>query len=890
MRSRFVLTLCGLGLLAGCDKDVKLPPPPPAPTYTVGGNISGLNGSVTLANNAGDARTVSASGAFTFTTALANGAAYNVSITSQPVNQTCAVTGGTGTIAAANVSAIIVTCTTNTFSVGGTVTGLSGSVTLANNGGDNLARSADGAFTFATPVNTGSAYNVTVATQPADQTCAVANGSGTIAANVTAITVTCTTYRVTATIGSGGGTLTHPSGAQVVIPAGALTQDTVIGIATPASGWPTPFAQDATPLGPVYEFTPHNTVFAKPVTIRLPKLPTSMDSLGAMVSSFGEEWEIAPSLTTTNYVEYERNTFSWYYEWGYACINAPAGGCGGFRGGSSFPTATPASAILMTSGGNSLHPSSGMTTSSGSAGTWDVDSDAIQSLSLTLEWYVPSACGPEHVILKRFDPGVPTSMTVIHDIGGAGSGARGSITLPVPLNMLEPGLNTFRYSAACAKPGEAEMGGGDWITFNLRPGPVGGFRVGGTITGLSMTGLELQNAFREFFLVPPNASSFTFPTPQKDASHFEVRVHQQPTGGVCTVTNNTGDIAGADVTNVSVSCTPTQSSVVGYAVVANENTGSANLFGRNSSNFLALDDTKTTGSTPESVVVSPNGLFAYVGNRVQGSISSFSIDNATNKLVPIPLGSPGTQNPSALAMDVDGRILLATNYNTSTGGGALSLFSIDATSGAPTPVATVATGRSPAAVAIDPQSRFVYTANEGTSDISMFSLDRSVPSLTSNGALSNAVSSATAIVVDPTGKFVYALSNFGNITRLSINQTTGNLTRLGFTAVNGGTSCTSMATLADGDILYVTCASSTGSTLNAYSIGSDGSLTAGPVTILPTTSVAKVAIGGSGLVMHVAMKAINQVAVYSINQSTGELTLRSSIASPGGPSAIAVTR
>ena len=79
------------------------------------------------------------------------------------------------------------------YTVGGTVSGLTGiGFVLQNNGGDNLAISANAPFTFATSVTSGGTYRVTVLTQPLGQSCMVANGSGSIAnANVTNVTVTC---------------------------------------------------------------------------------------------------------------------------------------------------------------------------------------------------------------------------------------------------------------------------------------------------------------------------------------------------------------------------------------------------------------------------------------------------------------------------------------------------------------------------------------------------------------------------------------------------------------------------------------------------------------------------------------------------------------------------
>lgn len=86
------------------------------------------------------------------------------------------------------------TITPSLHSLGGTVSGLAAgtSVVLQNNGGDALTLGANGAFTFVSPVPHGSAYSVTVLTQPAGQTCSVQQGVGTMGtANVSNVTVAC---------------------------------------------------------------------------------------------------------------------------------------------------------------------------------------------------------------------------------------------------------------------------------------------------------------------------------------------------------------------------------------------------------------------------------------------------------------------------------------------------------------------------------------------------------------------------------------------------------------------------------------------------------------------------------------------------------------------------
>src|SRR6202023_2142360 len=126
---------------------------------------------------------ISANGPFVFTAAFANGSAYRVTVLTQPSSpsQNCVVTSGSGTLSS-NVTGVSVACTTNTYTVGGTVSGLAGSgLTLQDNGGNNLLISANGSFVFTAALASGSAYGVTVLTQPSSpsQTCVVTSGSGT---------------------------------------------------------------------------------------------------------------------------------------------------------------------------------------------------------------------------------------------------------------------------------------------------------------------------------------------------------------------------------------------------------------------------------------------------------------------------------------------------------------------------------------------------------------------------------------------------------------------------------------------------------------------------------------------------------------------------------------
>ena len=125
---------------------------------------------------------------------------------------------------AAAVSFFLAACSgvpSATFTIGGSVSGLSGAgLVLQNNGRDNLSVSANGTFTFPTPVTTGGAYAVTVLTQPSNpaQNCVVTNGSGMATPNVTSVQVACTNTghtiggMVVNLAGAGGGLQLHDNG------------------------------------------------------------------------------------------------------------------------------------------------------------------------------------------------------------------------------------------------------------------------------------------------------------------------------------------------------------------------------------------------------------------------------------------------------------------------------------------------------------------------------------------------------------------------------------------------------------------------------------------------------------------------------------------------------
>jgi len=115
--SRGALAGWALSLLVACgggDDEVS------TGSFKVGGAVSALGAdtALVLQNNGSDDLTIHQNGSFVFPTRLDSGAAYAVTVKTQPTGQTCTVANGSGT-ATADVADVAVTCATTGTGGGG---------------------------------------------------------------------------------------------------------------------------------------------------------------------------------------------------------------------------------------------------------------------------------------------------------------------------------------------------------------------------------------------------------------------------------------------------------------------------------------------------------------------------------------------------------------------------------------------------------------------------------------------------------------------------------------------------------------------------------------------------------------------------------------------------
>ncbi len=140
------------------------------------------------------------------------------------------------------------------------------------------------------------------------------------------------------------------------------------------------------------------------------------------------------------------------------------------------------------------------------------------------------------------------------------------------------------------------------------------FAIGGTVVGLSGTGLVLADNGSDNLAITGNGS-FAFPIAIASGATFAVTIASQPTGPAqtCSVVGGTGAVVGADVTSVVVNCS-TDAFAIGGTVTGLA--GTATL--------------QNNGG--DSVAITANGTFAFPTLVASGA--TYDVTVAENPSVP----------------------------------------------------------------------------------------------------------------------------------------------------------------------------------------------------------------------------------------------------------------
>jgi hypothetical protein len=658
---RNLYVLCCLAALAACSNgrgsvDSEQPPPSGGAQegFTVGGTITGLQGEgLVLQLNGGGDLAVSNDGIFTFTSELADAAAYEVTVLTQPSSpsQTCTVASGSGTIAAANVTNVAITCATGAFALRGTVSGLVGTgLVLQNNGSDDLPISADGEFAFPVLLASGAAYNVTVATQPTgpSQSCSITNGSGTMGAgDVTNVTVACATGSFAI-----GGTVSGLSGSGLVLQNNGGDDLAVNGngpfqfSALLASGAVYNVTVKTHPTAPTQSCTVSNgagTVGSASVTNVAIVCATDRFTIGGTTSGLAGSGLVL-QLNGGNDFQVQANgpfAFPVAVASGTAYVvtvhrqpSNPAQNCSVAQGvGVVLGANITNIAVTCTTNSFSIGGSVKGLRGSGLVLRKNGGDDLAIASDGNFTFQTEQASGTRYQVIVRTQPLNPSqSCTVENASGTVGSGDVRNVKVTCATNTFSVGgtvsglLGTglvlsnnggddlhIGTDGSFTFPKQLASGATFNVTVRTQPsgptqactvgngsGTVGAgnvtnvvvscstsdFTVGGSVGGLAGSGLVLQNNGGDNLSIGADGG-FTFPTAIPSGAPYNVTVAAQPSGPAqsCTVANGAGVVGAANVTNVSVSCVTTEFSIGGSV---SGMTGSGLVLQNNGADDLAI--------------------------------------------------------------------------------------------------------------------------------------------------------------------------------------------------------------------------------------------------------------------------------------------------------------
>jgi 6-phosphogluconolactonase len=435
-------------------------------------------------------------------------------------------------------------------------------------------------------------------------------------------------------------------------------------------------------------------------------------------------------------------------------------------------------------------------------------------------------------------------------------------------------------------------GGGGGDSGQTLPPPPATYTVGGTVSGLVGSGLTLEICTPVIsrgpgggYPPPPichdlrqvganGTFSLDSVYPAGYSGGDYVTITQQPSSPpqVCLISNEAVSNQAANDTGFTVAC----ADYYAYPFVTNavDNTLSSYRVDATTGAVAVIGAPIATGTSPYAIVGFEH--FVYVGNEGSNDVSAFAVDT-TGALTAVP-GSPFAAGTDPKAMVVYWNGGSENLYVANAGSDNVSVYTIDSITGALAGPSTIATGKSPTSIVVDPDGSQIYVANHGGSnDISEFYGDLTpVP-----GSPFPAGGNPLSLALGAGGKFLYSANPDATNPRISgfSMNSIGALSPLSGSPFPLPVSHY-IATDQTGAYLYVT----SGASVLGYGIDA----TTGALTPLPGFPVAtganaySITIDPTNEILYVTNDGAANVSAFTLDASTGALTPMAGSPFPAG--------
>jgi 6-phosphogluconolactonase (cycloisomerase 2 family) len=327
------------------------------------------------------------------------------------------------------------------------------------------------------------------------------------------------------------------------------------------------------------------------------------------------------------------------------------------------------------------------------------------------------------------------------------------------------------------------------------------------------------------------------------------------------------------------------------AYVANQTSGTISAFQVNmvNGNLTELQGSPyTSGAGTYSLKANSAESYLFSANSAAGTVSVFSIGTSNGALAEVS-GSPfvaGT-SPASIAVSASGAYVYVVNYGDNgspEAGYSISGFSTNSLGFlSPTPGSPYAVGEYPTSAITISSSNLLYVANQGLNGLYGYLIDPTSGTLTpAQGSPYSIASIASAYAAASYGSNIYVAEYFPGaapVAQLSANTTTGAVTAIQGSSPQSGADAQGIAITPNGQFVYIQNYWAPVSISAFARDGTTGALT--EITGSPFNVGAGALGNGYGLAIDPAGKFLYSLAtahgvfIYSINQSTGAISLQS---------------
>jgi uncharacterized repeat protein (TIGR03803 family) len=548
---------------------------------------------------------------------------------------------------------------TQSYSLNGTVSGLStNGLVLSVDGANVSVAGGTTSVPLASGLAAGTAYTVTVQTQPGGQMCTVASGAGTIGtANVSNVVVTCADQAYAL-----GGSIAGLNGPGLVLANGSDTLSVPANAAT---------------------FTmPTQVAYTSSYDVKVLTQPAGLAC--AVTQGSGT----MPASTVTNVM--------------VNCTDQP------FSVGGTILGLGQNTGLVLVNGSDSLTVSAGATsftmpTQVAFGSTYNVTTNSSPTgLTCTVMngggtmgaanvTNIAVTCSDRSFALGGTITGLTQGGLVLTDGSSALLVIPGSTTFTMndPVAFTSPynvQVQTQPTGETCSVSNGSGSMPANAVTNVAVNCSLVTYTIGGSITGLTGTGLVLLDNNGDPVAIAANATQYSMPSGIAYGGNYVITAQTAPAGTACGIANSVGFYVTADVANVNITCGPSS------ALYAFSDAGldgvrpAASLILGNDGNFYG---TASTGGTGAGVVfkLTPAGvetvLYTFTGSPGSSSSDGF------NPLAAVIQASDGNFYGTT---EMGGANGLGTVFKVTPAGAETLLYSFGASGDGSSPYAGLAQG------------------------------------------------------------------------------------------------------------------------------------------------------------------------------------------------------